>query len=99
MHVGLLTFSALCYFVAYIVIGENPSEVDEIAKLGLWYLPLVVEVIGHFVTSFLPERIAYPPEQILARSATLFIIILGGGERPSGSNSTPRLCLSQGWTA
>ena len=79
IHVGTLTFSSLCYFIAYGVIGKNPSEGDQIAKLVLWYFPVLVEVISHFVAANVPGRVRYPAEAIYERSATAFVIILGGG--------------------
>lgn len=79
MHIGVLVFSFLCYLSAYLAIGKEPSESDQIAKLILWYFPLIVEVVAHFVAAALPGRVRYPAEAIYARSSTVFIIILGGG--------------------
>ena len=79
VHIGVLVFSSLCYFSAYIAIGKNPSEGDQIAKIVLWYFPLIIEAIAHFVAAALPGRVRYPAEAIYARSSTVFIIILGGG--------------------
>ena len=79
MHIGSLLFSATCYFIAYLVIGKNPDETDQIVKIILWYLPLLVEVAAHFVAASVPGRVRYSPEAIYGRSSTVFIIILGGG--------------------
>ncbi|KAL5524151.1 hypothetical protein ACEPAG_8324 [Sanghuangporus baumii] len=79
IHIGTLVFSSLCYFIAYGVIGKSPSEDDQIAKLALWYFPLLVEVASHFVAATLPGRVRYPARKIYERSSTVFIIILGGG--------------------
>lgn len=79
VHIGVLVFSFLCYLGAYIAIGKNPSESDQIAKLVLWYFPLIVEAVTHFVAAALPGRVRYPAEAVYARSSTVFIIILGGG--------------------
>ena len=79
VHIGSLLFSATCYFVAYLVIGKNPNETDQIVKIILWYLPLLVEVAAHFVAVSVPGRVRYSPKEIYARSSTVFIIILGGG--------------------
>ena len=77
VHIGSLLFSATCYFVAYLVIGKNPDETDQIVKIILWYLPLLVEVAAHFVAVSVPGRVRYSPKEIYARSSTVFIIILG----------------------
>ena len=79
MHIGSLLFSATCYFIAYLVIGKNPDETDQIVKIILWYLPLLVEVAAHFVAASVPGRVRYPTEAMYERSYTVFIIILGGG--------------------
>lgn len=79
VHIGYVTFSALCFFTAYGVVGKNPDEADQIAKLVLWYMPLLLEVAAHFIAQFVPGRVRYQAEAIYERSATVFIIILGGG--------------------
>ncbi|KAI5116979.1 hypothetical protein M0805_001590 [Coniferiporia weirii] len=76
VHIGSVAFSSACYFAAYGVIGQDPSEADQIAKLFLWYCPLLIELIAHFVAGMTP---GYPAEEIYDRGSTLFIIILGGG--------------------
>ena len=75
----MLAVSSLCYFVAYGVIGKSPDKADQILKLFLWYLPLLAEITSHFIAATRPGRVRYPAETIHARSATVFIIILGGG--------------------
>ena len=79
VHIGSLIFSATCYFIAYFVIGNNPNRTDQIVKIILWYLPLLVEVAAHFVAASVPGRVRYPTEAMYERSYTVFIIILGGG--------------------
>ncbi|KAH8115896.1 hypothetical protein DFH11DRAFT_1245003 [Phellopilus nigrolimitatus] len=79
VHIGSLAFSSVCYFVAYGVIGKNPSKAHQIAKLFLWYIPIFVEVAAHFVAATVPGRVRYPAVEIYKRSSTVFIIILGGG--------------------
>lgn len=79
VHIASIAFSAICYFTAYIVVGKNPNETDQIAKLVLWYLPLLVEVAAHFIAQVVPGRVRYQAEAIYERSSTVFIIILGGG--------------------
>ncbi|KAL5476702.1 hypothetical protein ACEPAI_2888 [Sanghuangporus weigelae] len=79
VHIGSLFFSFLCYMTAALVIGRNPTRADQIAKLILWFLPLIVEVVIHFVAAGVPGRVRYPASAIYERSSTVFIIILGGG--------------------
>jgi hypothetical protein len=61
------------------VIGKNPDKVDNIIKLVLWYIPLLVEVVSHFIANRMPGRVRYNPDAMYARAATAFTIILGGG--------------------
>ena len=79
IHIVTLAVSSLCYFVAYGIIGKSPDKTDQVVKLFLWYLPLLAEVASHFIAATRPGRVRYPAEAIYARSATVFIIILGGG--------------------
>jgi low temperature requirement protein LtrA len=58
---------------------SSPSKLKEIAKVVLWYLPIVVEIAAHFIANTLPGHVRYSSEHIVARSGTLFVIILGGG--------------------
>ncbi|KAF5344611.1 hypothetical protein D9758_013911 [Tetrapyrgos nigripes] len=82
VHIGSLLFSTACYFIAFALIGRNPSEGDQIAKFCLWYIPLFVEVAAHFIATssrFCRGRVYYDPRLIMARSSTVFVIILGQG--------------------
>ncbi|KAF7983410.1 hypothetical protein HWV62_22441 [Athelia sp. TMB] len=86
VHMGTLVFSSMCYFGAFFVLGSSgqddfttPIPALEIAKLVLWFVPIVVEMISHFVALRLPGFVRYSTESVYARNATLFIIILGGG--------------------
>ncbi|THU93357.1 hypothetical protein K435DRAFT_861588 [Dendrothele bispora CBS 962.96] len=81
VHILSLLFSAICFFVAYAVIGHNPDEDDQIAKFVLWYFPLLVEVAAHFVaiSGRYKGWVHYDSKLISERSATVFVIILGGG--------------------
>lgn len=79
LHIGSLFFSFWCYVTAALVIGRNPSRGDQIAKLVLWFLPIIVEVVIHFIAAGVPGRVRYPALAIYERSSTVFIIILGGG--------------------
>lgn len=79
---GPLLFSSLCFFGAFIVIGSGSQEDSvtpipaiEIAKLVLWFLPILVEMASHFVALRLPGYVRYSTESVYARNATLFIIM------------------------
>ncbi|KZP30511.1 hypothetical protein FIBSPDRAFT_1038176 [Athelia psychrophila] len=86
VHIGTLAFSSTCYFGAFFVLGSSgqndfttPIPALEIAKLILWSLPIMVEMLSHFVALRLPGFVRYSTESVSARNATIFIIILGGG--------------------
>ncbi|THU93340.1 hypothetical protein K435DRAFT_193570 [Dendrothele bispora CBS 962.96] len=81
VHITALVLSSLCYFIAFIIIGKDPDETDEIVKFILWYIPLFLEITAHFLalSSFCQDRVPYKAEAITARSCTVFVIILGGG--------------------
>lgn len=83
-HLVPLLFSSLCYFAAFVIVGsieENesvaPSQTVETIKLVLWYFPIFVEICSHFVALCLPGFVKYSTDSIYARSATVFLIILG----------------------
>ncbi|THU93351.1 hypothetical protein K435DRAFT_799765 [Dendrothele bispora CBS 962.96] len=86
VHILSLLFSVICFFVASAIIGDNPDDSEDkaneqIAKLVLWYFPLFVEVAAHFVAISRRYKgwVSYNSELISKRSATVFVIILGGG--------------------
>ncbi|TCD69104.1 hypothetical protein EIP91_008746 [Steccherinum ochraceum] len=81
---GAILISIGCYLAAFFVIGDNPSRVDQIVKLVLWFFPVILEIASHFVVALLAEAdhaisVKYDAATFRARSATVFIIILGGG--------------------
>jgi low temperature requirement protein LtrA len=80
-HIISVTFSAACYVAAFIALQKkrDVSEKVAIVKIGLWYFPVLVEVIAHFVANTLTGHVRYSTKGIIDRSGTLFIIILGGG--------------------
>ena len=79
VHIGSLIFSAVCHFIAYFAVGSNSDGRDEIVKIILWYLPLLVEVAAHFVAVSVSGRVSYPLRAVRERSKTVFTIILGAG--------------------
>jgi hypothetical protein len=75
-----LLFSSLCYFAAFFILGtgsssSGPSEAVEITKLALWYLPIFVEIISHFVALSLPGFVRYSTDSVYKRSGTVFLIM------------------------
>ncbi|THU99852.1 hypothetical protein K435DRAFT_936902 [Dendrothele bispora CBS 962.96] len=82
VHIASLLFSSLCYFIAFAVVRLPSKTVsNEIAVFFLWYTPLVVEVLSHFlaISRFCGGRVNYNSNLILDRSSTVFVIFLGGG--------------------
>lgn len=79
VHISALALSFFCYLIAYGVLHGAPEEGKEIAKIFLWYFPVVLELVSHYVATLLPGHVAYPAEIVSQRSATVFIIVLGGG--------------------
>jgi hypothetical protein len=55
------------------------SKSIEVAKICLWYIPIVVEVASHYIADIVPGHVRYLTEPVVARSGSVFIIILGGG--------------------
>jgi len=81
-HIISLIFSVVCYVFAFFLVGSpdsSPSKAQEIIKVVLWYLPVVVEIAAHFIANELPGHVRYWSKGIVDRSGTLFVIILGGG--------------------
>jgi hypothetical protein len=75
-----LLFSLLCYLVAFFILdtGNNssgPSEAVEIIKLVLWYLPIIVEIISHFVALSFTGFVRYSTDSVYKRSGTVFLIM------------------------
>ncbi|KAF5335607.1 hypothetical protein D9758_017258 [Tetrapyrgos nigripes] len=81
VHIGSLLFSSICFFISFGVIGSHPGKGDQIAKLVLWYFPILIEVAAHYlsISHFCRGCVQYNATAIIKRSATVFIIILGGG--------------------
>ncbi|KLO09453.1 hypothetical protein SCHPADRAFT_893096 [Schizopora paradoxa] len=80
VHIYTLMFSIVCYFVALgVVEKENPSRADDIIKVVLWYLPVVVEIATHFILVLRKKFVEYPPDAVFMRGITLFTVVLGVG--------------------
>jgi low temperature requirement protein LtrA len=82
-HMAPLALSTLCFLISFAIIGSDASapvpKSIEIAKIALWYIPMVFEIASYFLAHELRGRIPYPKEGVISRSGTVFIITLGGG--------------------
>lgn len=58
----------------------------QVAKVILWYYPLLFEVAMHFLAMSQPGHVLYPVDRVFERSAVVFVIILGGGKFGAKSN-------------
>ena len=78
LRIGALLFSVACYAINAFVVTRSHhdlSKSDEIARVVLWYTPLILEVLIHFV----PGRFSSCTAAIYERASSSFTIILGGG--------------------
>jgi hypothetical protein len=80
VHIIPLLFSSLCYLVVFVILStghdaSGPSQAVEIAKLVLWFLPIIVEIISHFFALAMPGFVKYSTESVYARSGTVFLIM------------------------
>ena len=71
--------SFVLYLIAFIISKEATREI-EIAKLTLWFAPVVIEALAHYVELYLPESVGYPRGSALyERCSTLMTVIMGEG--------------------
>jgi hypothetical protein len=81
VHILSTAASAIFYFGAYGLLTSSHAETrsGSIGKVILWYLPILIEIIAHFVANAVPGRVSYSVQSVFARSSTLFIVVLGIG--------------------
>lgn len=84
VHMLPLAFSSLCFVVSFGILGTGTPDEPvpkpvQITKIILWYGPMLLEIVSYFFANELSGRVGYPSSGIVARSATVFIITLGGG--------------------
>lgn len=82
VHMLPLVISTLCFVISFGIIGSGNEPIPksvQISKIILWYFPMVIEIVSYFIAHEQPGRVAFPAEGIIRRSATVFIITLGGG--------------------
>lgn len=83
-HVQMLSLllQAAWFFIAFYVSGEDIALVsagDQIAKVVLWYLPLLMEFAFHLFYPSLAGSTPVKPSKIFKRSAITFTVVIGGG--------------------
>lgn len=81
-HIIPLFFSSLCFIVSFGILGTGDEPVPksiQIAKIILWYGSMFIEIVSYFLSNELPGRVGHPTDGVIARSGTLFTVILGGG--------------------
>jgi len=81
-HIIPLFFSSLCFIVSFGILGTGDEPVPksiQIAKIILWYGSMFLEIVSYFLSNELPGRVGHPTDGVIARSGTLFTVILGGG--------------------
>ena len=79
---GPILVSVTCYVAAFLIIGDNPNRTAQTVKLVLWFFPVILEILANLVVSLLAgsgDAFVYDAKAFRDRSATVFIIILGGG--------------------
>ena len=81
IHIYSLILSALFYTIASILLrtqyGSERSV--QIIKIILWYFPLLLEAVMHFLAMTQKGHVFYPTDRVFERSAAVFVVILGGG--------------------
>jgi hypothetical protein len=82
VHMAPLVLSSFCFLLSFGILGTGNEAVPkriQIAKIILWYVPMVIEIASYFIADVLDGRVGLPTDEIIDRSGTVFIIILGGG--------------------
>jgi hypothetical protein len=97
LKVHLLPFgiSTAAYFVTIAVIGKNPAKSNDIGKILLWFLPMVLEIFAHFYMTRL-DHVKIKTEIISKRSGSLFVVVLGEG-RPYGLLCVKHPLITRYW--
>ncbi|TCD65037.1 hypothetical protein EIP91_003316 [Steccherinum ochraceum] len=80
-HCGSVLVSFWCYILAFILIGSEPSRADQVARVCLWYPPIILEILAHFAVATIVENKEwqYDAAAVHARRSVIFTIILGAG--------------------
>jgi hypothetical protein len=76
-----LIFSAMSFFTSFFIIGHNPTIFDNAIKIPLWYIPLLLEMVTHFIPPALRMKghVHYSARGLYSRASILFLIVLGQG--------------------
>lgn len=80
VHLYTLLFSSGAYVLAAGVIGDQPTKVDDIGKIFLWFIPVLVEIGSYFYITRMPNYVAIETKSIHKRSTVLFTVVLGEGK-------------------
>lgn len=80
-HCGSVIVSFWCYILAFILIGSEPTRRDQVARICLWYPPIVLEILAHFAVATIVDNKEwqYDAAAVHARRSVIFTIILGAG--------------------
>lgn len=80
-HCGSIFISFWFYIAAFIVIGKHPTRGDQIARICLWYPPVILEVASHFVVASKVQEVEwnFKAVPVHERRSVIFTIILGAG--------------------
>jgi hypothetical protein len=86
IHMSTLLFSSVAYLIAFGVGGYHPTRGGDIGKIFLWFAPVIIEMGSYFYIirgcKLHDKPVKYvkiEPKNLHKRSATLFVVILGGG--------------------
>jgi hypothetical protein len=71
--------SSFSYFLATAVIGDRATKGDDIGKICLWFIPMILEALSYFYIIRKAEFVQCDSEGLRDRSRVLFTIILGEG--------------------
>ena len=82
-HIISLAISSLFYLVAFIILVSpgGPEKGTQIAKIILWFSPILLEIGAHYSALTQTGHVPYPARRFSERCAAAFVIILGGGRQ------------------
>lgn len=83
-HIQIISalLQAICFFLAHKIIGGDIASVtrgDQIAKIVLWYLPLLIEFVFHLYHLKHAGSTLFKSSKVFERSACTFTVVIGGG--------------------
>ncbi|KAH8103920.1 hypothetical protein BXZ70DRAFT_1051907 [Cristinia sonorae] len=80
-HCGAVFLSFVSYLASFLLIGSNPSRGDQIARICLWYSPIILEIAAHYMVAARVKagNWEYNGYAVHLRRSVIFTIILGAG--------------------